>query len=62
MSFLYKKLINMTLVASSLSYWICLFISIICVLFGMTGSEKAKKGVSISVIVYTVIRCILSAI
>ena len=62
MSFLYKKLINMTLVASSLSYWICLFISIICVLIGMTGSEKAKKGVSISVIVYTVIRCILSAI
>lgn len=62
MNFLYKKLIGMTLVASSLSYWICLFISIICVLIGMAGSEKAKKGVSISVIVYTVIQCILSAI
>ena len=60
MGFIYNQLINMTLVASSLSYWICLFISIICVLIGMTGSEKAKNGVSISVIVYTVIQCILS--
>ena len=50
----------MTLVASSLSYWICLFIAMICVFIGMAGSSKAKNGVSISVIVYTVIQCILS--
>ena len=60
MGFIYKKLINMTLVASSLSYWICLFIAMICVFIGMSGSSKAKTGISVSVIVYTVIQCILS--
>lgn len=60
MGFIYKKLINMTLVASSLSYWICLFISMTCILLGMAGSSKAKTGASISVIIYTVIQCILS--
>ena len=62
MGFIYKKLINMTLIASSLSYWIFLFISIICLLLGMAGSSKAKTGVSIAVIAYTVIQCILSVI
>ena len=62
MGFIYNQLINMTLVASSLSYWICLFVAILCVLLGMAGSSKAKNGVSISVIVYTVIQCILSVI
>ena len=62
MGFIYNQLINMTLVASSLSYWICLFISIVCVFIGMAGSSKAKIGVSASVIVYTVIQCILSVI
>ena len=45
MGFIYKKLINMTLVASSLSYWICLFIAMICVFIGMAGSSKAKTGI-----------------
>ena len=62
MGFIYKKLINMTLVASSLSYWICLFIAMVCVFIGMAGSSKAKIGVSVSVIVYTVVQCILSVI
>ena len=62
MKFIYNQLINMTLVASSLSYWICLFIAMICVFIGMAGSSKAKNGVSISVIVYTVIQCILSVL
>lgn len=62
MGFIYKKLINMTLVASSLSYWICLFAAMTCVLLGMAGSSKAKIGASISVIVYTIIQCILSII
>ena len=52
----------MTLVASSLSYWICLFIAMVCVFIGMAGSSKAKIGVSVSVIVYTVVQCILSVI
>ena len=60
MGFIYKKLINMTLVASSLSYWICLFVAMICILLGMAGSSKAKTGASISVIIYTIIQCILS--
>ncbi|MDY3960961.1 hypothetical protein [Romboutsia timonensis] len=60
MGFIYKKLINMTLVASSLSYWICLFVAMTCVLLSMAGSSKAKTGASISVIIYTVIQCILS--
>ena len=60
MGFIYKKLINMTLVASSLSYWICLFVAMICILLGMAGSSKAKAGASISVIIYTIIQCILS--
>ena len=60
MGFIYKKLINMTLVASSLSYWICLFIAMTCILLGIAGSSKAKTGASVSVIVYTVIQCILS--
>lgn len=62
MGFIYNQLINMTLVASSLSYWICLFVAILCVLLGMAGSSKAKIGVSVSVIVYTVVQCILSVI
>lgn len=62
MDFVYKKLINMTLVASSLSYWICLFIAMICLFIGMAGSPKGKTGVSISIIIYTVIQCILSVI
>ena len=60
MKFIYNQLINMTLVASSLSYWICLFIAMICVFIGMAGGSKAKTGISVSVIVYTVIQCILS--
>ena len=60
MKFIYNQLINMTLVASSLSYWICLFVSMVCVFIGMAGSSKAKTGISVSVIVYTVIQCILS--
>ena len=55
-----KQLINITLVASSLSYWICLFACMICIFIAMAGSQKGKVGVTISVIVYTVIRCILS--
>ena len=62
MDFIYKKLINITLVASSLSYWICLFIAMICLFIGMAGSSKGKVGVSISIIIYTVIQCILSVI
>ena len=62
MGFIYKKLINMTLIASSLSYWICLFIAMVCVFIGMAGSSKAKIGVSVSVIVYTVVQCNLSVI
>ena len=62
MKFIYNQLINMTLVASSLSYWICLFVSMVCVFIGMAGSSKAKIGVSVSVIVYTVVQCILSVI
>lgn len=62
MKFIYNQLINMTLVASSLSYWICLFVSMVCVFIGMAGSSKAKIGVSVSVIIYTVIQCILSVI
>ena len=50
----------MTLVASSLSYWICLFVAMTCILLSMAGSSKAKTGASISVIIYTVIQCILS--
>ena len=60
MKFIYNQLINMTLVASSLSYWICLFVAMICILLGMAGSSKAKTGASISVIIYTIIQCILS--
>ena len=60
MGFRYKKLINMTLVASSLSYWICLFASMICLFIAMAGSTRGKVGVTVSVIVYTVIQCILS--
>lgn len=55
-----KQLINITLIASSLSYWICLFTSMICLFIAMAGSQKGKVGVTISVIVYTVIQCILS--
>ena len=55
-----KQLINITLIASSLSYWICLFASMICLFIAMAGSPKGKVGVTISVIVYTVIQCILS--
>ena len=55
-----KQLINITLIASSLSYWICLFASMICLFMAMAGSTRGKVGVSISVIVYTVIQCILS--
>ena len=55
-----KQLINMTLIASSLSYWICLFASMICLFIAMAGSQKGRVGVTISVIVYTVIQCILS--
>ena len=60
MKFIYNKIINMTLVSSSLSYWICLFVAMICILLGMAGSSKAKTGASISVIIYTIIQCILS--
>lgn len=62
MKFIYNQLINMTLVASSLSYWICLFVAMVSVFIGMAGSSKAKIGVSVSVIVYTVVQCILSVI
>lgn len=55
-----KQLINITLIASSLSYWICLFASMTCLFMAMAGSTRGKVGVSISVIVYTVIQCILS--
>ena len=55
-----KQLVNITLIASSLSYWICLFASMICLFIAMAGSKKGKVGVTISVIVYTVIQCILS--
>ena len=62
MDFILKQLSSIVLELSSLSYWICLFISMVCVLLGMAGSAKAKVGVTVSVIVYTVIQCILSAI
>jgi len=62
MEFVFKLLSSITIEVSSLSYWICLFVSMICVLLGMAGSEKAKIGTTVSVIVYTVIQCILSAI
>ena len=62
MEFVFKLLSSITLIASSLSYWICLFVSMICVLLGMAGSEKAKIGTTVSVIVYTVIQCILSVV
>ena len=60
--FIFKQLVNIPLMVSSLSYWICLFTSMTCVLFGMAGSEKAKTGTTISVIIYTIIQCILSSI
>lgn len=62
MDFVYKYLTNTILVASSLSYWICLFVAMTCLLLGMAGSSKAKAGVSFSVIIYTILQCILSAI
>ena len=62
MQFIFKQLANIPIVVSSLSYWICLFVSMICVLLGMAGSEKAKIGTTVSVIIYTIIQCILSAI
>ena len=60
--FIFKQLVNIPLMVSSLSYWICLFTSMTCVLLGMAGSEKAKTGTTISVIIYTIIQCILSSI
>ena len=62
MEFVFKLLSSIVIELSSLSYWICLFVSMICVVLGMAGSEKAKIGTTVSVIVYTVIQCILSAI
>lgn len=62
MQFILKQLVNIPLMVSSLSYWICLFTSMVCVLLGMAGSEKAKIGSAVSVIIYTIIQCILSAI
>ena len=62
MDFILKQLSNIVLELSSLSYWICLFISMVCVLLGMAGSAKAKVGVTVSVIIYTVIQCIFSVI
>ena len=62
MEFVFKLLSSITIEISSLSYWICLFISMVCVLLGMAGSAKAKVGVTVSVIIYTVIQCIFSVI
>ena len=47
MKFIYNQLINMTLVASSLSYWICLFVDMKCILLSMAGRSKDKIGISV---------------
>lgn len=62
MDFIFKQLSSIVLELSSLSYWICLFVSMISILLGMAGSEKAKIATTASIIIYTVIQCILSVI
>ena len=57
-----KKLMGMTLTLSTLSYWICLFACLTCLLLTQAGSNKAKTGISGSVIIYTIIQCIFSVI
>lgn len=57
-----KKLMGMTLTLSTLSYWICLFACLTCLLLTQAGSNKAKPGISGSVIIYTVIQCVFSVL
>ena len=57
-----KNLIGMTLTLLTLSYWICLFACLTCVLLTQAGSSKARPGISGSVIIYTIIQCIFSVI
>lgn len=57
-----SKLMTTTLTLSTLSYWICLFSCLTCLLLTQAGSNKARPGISGSVIIYTIIQCIFSVI
>lgn len=47
---------------SSLSYWICLFAALICLILTLAGYKKAKGGPTISIVVYALIQCFLSVL
>lgn len=62
LKYLTSKLIAMTITVSTLSYWICLFVAIICLFLALCGSKAGKVGVTSSVIIYTVIQCVISVL
>ena len=47
-----KQLINMTLIASSLSYWICLFIAMFSIILYIIGFKKSGKFITLSLVIY----------
>ena len=62
LEYMTNKLMTTTLTLSNLSYWICLFTCLTCLLLTQAGSKKAKAGISGSVIIYTIFQCIFSVI
>lgn len=47
---------------SSLSYWICLFAALVCLILTLSGCKKTKNGPTIAIVVYAIIQCFLSVL
>ena len=47
---------------SELSYWICLFAALICLILTLAGYKKAKGGSTVAIVVYALIQCFLSVL
>lgn len=54
--FLSTKGKEVILVCMDLSYWICLFICMLAIIFYMVGSKKSGRVASISFVIYVLIQ------
>lgn len=44
------------------SHWILLLTAIVCLILTMAGCKKTKKGATISMIIYIVLKCLVSVL
>lgn len=47
---------------ADISHWVLLLTAIVCLILTMCGCKKTKNGATISIVIYTILRCLASVL